>query len=439
MSAINLALGKMAYSSTCVLPYTASRAVDGSTTPIRRWLCNTLPGWMCVDLGWAYRIDSYTLRNMSVAGWRAPDYNLVNFKFQGSNSINSERDMKLDALWTDIDVVTGNTLGIVTRSFPVVTYRYIRFYVSKGLSCNNQLASVMELEVYKAPDSSLLTNLTLSAGTLTPVFSKNTFAYTAQVNAASITLTPTAEQVGAIIKVNGVQVASGQPSSAINLALGANTIPVQVIAQDGLSQTTYSVVVTRTGSPYLTNLTLSNIPFAFSKNVYTYNLSTGYDIVSTTITPTLEDSTASYGITVNGTELPSGQTTTNLNVGTNTISVQVTATTGAQQTYTLTVVRASSPYLSGLTLKIGKSSVSYTPAFNRNVTDYTTTALGGKTSISIIPSSEDTAASINVGGTVITSGGTATLNIPTGSSQIKIIVTASIGTDTKQYNLNINN
>lgn len=437
MTATNLALGKPAYSSSSVLPYSASRVVEGNVMPIRRWISRT-PGWVCLDLGRQYRMDSYTVKNMGAAGWMQ-DYSLVSFKFQGSNSITSEADMKNNAKWTDIDIVTGNYQNIVTRGFPVVSYRYVRVYVMEGLRCNKYLASLMELEVYKAPDSSLLSNLTLSQGTLTPTFNKNTFSYRAEVTAPSITVIPTAEQGEALIKVNEIQGPSGQPSPSISLQSGDNRITLKVTIPDSSSQSTYSVIVTRKPSPYLTNLTLSDIPFIFEYDVYGYNLSAGYDTASTIITPTLEDNTSSYVITVNGVMLPSGQPRANLNVGVNTIAIRVTATNGIYQDYIIKVDRASSPYLTNMVLNTGRISVSYTPTFNKNVLEYMTMPLGGKTSISITPSSEDATASINVGGTIVTSGQVATLSMPSGNSRIKILVTSSRGGDTKEYYLNVNN
>src|SRR5205823_374931 len=61
----------------------------------------------------------------------------------------------------------------------------------------------------------------------------------------SITVTPTTTDAGATIKVNGVVSANGSPSQVIDLALGVNTITVDVLAQDGITTTTYKVIVTR--------------------------------------------------------------------------------------------------------------------------------------------------------------------------------------------------
>jgi hypothetical protein len=103
--------------------------------------------------------------------------------------------------------------------------------------------------VQLAPWISTLTALTLSAGTLAPVFNSGVLNYTASVPTATtaIRVTPTAFP-GATITVNGVANASGVASANITLTPGASTtINILVTSQDGSSSTSYNVVVTRTG------------------------------------------------------------------------------------------------------------------------------------------------------------------------------------------------
>ena len=102
-----------------------------------------------------------------------------------------------------------------------------------------------------------LSNLTLSTGTLTPVFASATTSYTSSVANAvnSITVTPTAADAGATITVNGTGVTSGSPSGAIALNVGSNIITTVVTAQNTTTTKTYTVDVTRaapSGSPAVT-------------------------------------------------------------------------------------------------------------------------------------------------------------------------------------------
>lgn len=187
--------------------------------------------------------------------------------------------------------------------------------------------------------SAYLDNLTLSSGTLNPPFSKTlTAAYTANVgyDTTGITLTPTADDPAAIVKVNGTVVPSGQPSGIIGLNVGANPIPVEVTAADG-SKVTYNVTVTRASNPYLSNIQVyvgtKTLPFTqtFSSNVYNYKIDyTGQPaITSIKIKPTAVDSGAS--ITVNGSAVASGALSVSINISVGTITVLVNSATGSDQ------------------------------------------------------------------------------------------------------------
>lgn len=100
-----------------------------------------------------------------------------------------------------------------------------------------------------------LSNLTSNSVVLTPAFTASTINYTSSVANAvtSTTVTPTSTNANSTIKVNGIFVASGSASSAINLNVGSNTISTIVTAQDGTTTKTYSITVIRAaaGTPLL--------------------------------------------------------------------------------------------------------------------------------------------------------------------------------------------
>jgi hypothetical protein len=104
---------------------------------------------------------------------------------------------------------------------------------------------------YIASTVSNLSGLTLSSGTLNPVFETNTLIYTVSVPNAtsSITVTPTVADSTTTVKVNGTTVASGSASTSINLNVGVNTITVVSTAQDGATTKTYTITVTREQAP----------------------------------------------------------------------------------------------------------------------------------------------------------------------------------------------
>jgi alpha-tubulin suppressor-like RCC1 family protein len=93
-----------------------------------------------------------------------------------------------------------------------------------------------------------LAALTTTAGTLSPLFTAGWPTYNTPPNVpnstASVTVTPTVAQANATVKVNTVTVISGSASGPIPLAVGANTIAIEVTAESGVKKT-YTLNVTR--------------------------------------------------------------------------------------------------------------------------------------------------------------------------------------------------
>ena len=121
----------------------------------------------------------------------------------------------------------------VNVSLPVTGLAAQTTYYYRAQATNSLGTNTGQTLNFTTPSTNTaLASLALSAGTLTPAFAGNTVSYTATVpNAtASLTVTPTAAQANATITVNGTTVASGSPSGAITLVVGANTITVAVTA-----------------------------------------------------------------------------------------------------------------------------------------------------------------------------------------------------------------
>ena len=422
----NLVLNKPATASSYMKPYSASRAVDCSTAPVRRWVSPQVPAWLAVNLQGIYWINRWVVRHMGATGWRSPDYNVKNFKLQGSLN---------GADWFDLDIVNGNTTSVTDRTFTPVQVVFVRLYVTSGININPKLASIAELEVYEAPPTSpYLSGLTLSSGTLQPAFVKTTYAYSATVSnsTASITITPTAEDTGATIKVNGVVVPSGTASTPINLNVGNNSIPVQVTSKVGGLVTNYTLNVTRQKSVNLSNLTTSagTLLPAFNTDTTSYTVNVSYDTTSLTVTPTAQDGTAA--ITVNSQSVASGQPSQaiNLNIGNNTVTVVVSAD-GNQKTYNVNVVRASNTQLSSL-----ESDFDLTPSFIPNQYTYTANA-GVSGSVVIIATLADSSATLKVNGSVTQSGSEVSTNLNPGQNTIIIEINPVIGTISGKYVLTV--
>lgn len=98
-----------------------------------------------------------------------------------------------------------------------------------------------------AADSSALDGLVLSAGALVPAFDPEVVNYTIAVanSVANTTVTATRGETGQVIKLGSTTLTSGAASAARNLATGENIIAVHVTSADGLTTTTYTVLVTK--------------------------------------------------------------------------------------------------------------------------------------------------------------------------------------------------
>ncbi len=108
--------------------------------------------WLLIDLGKAYHVGRYVLKNASFAS-HAAIYNSVDFQLQYSNN---GRD------WTTVDTVTGNKMGQVDRSFNAVMARYFRLLITDPNECTADTeigtVSVAEIELYGV-DPGLLSDL----------------------------------------------------------------------------------------------------------------------------------------------------------------------------------------------------------------------------------------------------------------------------------------
>jgi ELWxxDGT repeat protein len=127
-------------------------------------------------------------------------------------------------------IVGSNVITVTITAQDGITTSTYTINVTRAVSSNANLAS-----------------LTLSSGTLAPIFAAGTTSYTASVDNAvsSVTVTPTLSDVNASLAVNNVTLASGNTSAAIPLNVGNNTVTIAVTAQDGITVNTYTINVNR--------------------------------------------------------------------------------------------------------------------------------------------------------------------------------------------------
>ncbi|MDH5301221.1 MAG: cadherin-like beta sandwich domain-containing protein [Gammaproteobacteria bacterium] len=285
-----------------------------------------------------------------------------------------------------------------------------------------------------------LLSLVPSAGALNPVFASTTLSYSIDVvNAtSSLTLTPTAVDGTAVIRVNGGVVPSGNASGSISLNVGANDIPVTVTSADGQTSQAYVVRVNRAGvTADLNSLvpSLGSLTPAFSRGTSSYTLSVGNTTSQISFTPTVVDPAST--LTVANVAVVSGVVSSPvaLAVGNNAIDVVVTASDASTRTYTVTVVRAGAENadLSGLAV----SSGSLSPVFDSAKTAYLLEVLSSATSLNVTPTLSDSSATVKVGNVSTFSGIGVSVSLVVGNNSIPVRVTAQDNVTTKLYTLDV--
>jgi len=155
-----------------------------------------------------------------------------------------------------------------------------------------------------------LSNLTISAGTLSPTFSSSITSYADTVTAdiSTLTVTPTATDSGvATIKVKAnsgtyASVSSGAASSSLSMNVGINTVYVQVTGGDSSTAVT-TISVFRPETPVIT-LTPT----------YLSTTKTYIDTLTVSISTSVYSPTGTFKFTENGTNI-SGCTTVSISVG----------------------------------------------------------------------------------------------------------------------------
>jgi hypothetical protein len=322
---------------------------------------------------------------------------------------------------------SNTRIDIVVTAQNNTTKTYTIFVNRGGLSGNNSLQS-----------------LTVSPGTLAPTFNANLLIYSVDVanNVGSVSVTPTRQDPDATIMVNGQAATSGQARTiALNGPGQSTAITITVTAQNGTTKT-YLVTVSRgvSSNNNLQSLTISpgTLTPSFNPGTLDYTVNVASTVGSVSITPTQQDPDAA--ITVNGQVTTSGQARSiTLNpAGQSTfIRVIVTAQSGSQKTYLVTVSRAAlggNNNLSALSVTPG----SLAPAFSANTTSYSVDVGSTVSSMTVTPRLQDTAATMTVNGQATNSGQARTITLRAAglSTSIPIVVTAPNGSS-KTYTITV--
>ena len=282
-----------------------------------------------------------------------------------------------------------------------------------------------------------LSGLTLSDVTL--AFASTTTDYTASVanDVTQTTVTPTVNDDGAsyAIKLDGVADADG----TVPLAVGSNVITVDVTAEDGNTAKTYTVTVTRAEPPStdatLKGLTLSGVNFGkFDPATTGYDVDVAHGVDETTVTPTTNNDGATYAIKLDGVTYTDGVVP--LAVGSNVITVEVTAEDGeTTKTYTATVVRAEPPSTDATLKGLALSNVNF-GAFDSATAEYTASVANDvdETTVTLTVNDDAATYAIKLGGVT---DDDATVELSVGANTVSVVVTAEDGNTAKTYTVTV--
>ncbi len=249
--------------------------------------------------------------------------------------------------------VGSNALSVVVTAEDGTTTRTYTVTITRAAA----QSSNANLSALTATTSTSSTG-TFTALTLTPSpFSAATTSYTATVANARThaKVTPTVAHSSATVTVSGTAVTSGTASGAIALSVGSNAITVRVTAQDGTTTKDYTVTITRQAAAS-SNANLSGLAATtstsstgtftalnigtFASGTTSYTATVANARTHAKVTPTVAHGSAT--VTVNGTAVTSGSASAAiaLTVGSNAITVRVTAQDGTTtKDYTVTITR----------------------------------------------------------------------------------------------------
>ena len=175
-----------------------------------------------------------------------------------------------------------------------------------------------------------LTSLSLSSGTLSPAFGSASTSYTANVGNSVTAVTATASaHPGASVVVSG----------GAALTAGGNTLTVAATSADGTTKT-YTIVVTRSAPALSANADLASLSLSSG------TLSPGFNAATTSYSAAVDNAVTSVGVSAAAAVSSASLSVSggsNLAVGSNTVTVTVTAANGTAKTYTVAVVRAAAP------------------------------------------------------------------------------------------------
>jgi len=286
----------------------------------------------------------------------------------------------------EVTIEVTSPSGKVTKTYTIV--------VTKTASSNNNLEYIKVIG-YE----------------LSPEFNRSTTYYEVSVPEEIKTVVVTAKPEDETSTVTG--------TGKVSLKPGKNTVTITVTSESGRVKT-YTVVINKPASSNnnLINLDVSKgtLTPTFDKDTTSYKVTLPYEENTIDVIANIEDDTAT--VTGNGNY--------KLNVGLNTIKVNVTAQNGSIKTYEIDVTRKTA--VSALLKNLEVKNYDISPKFDSNTLEYAVTVDNEVTSLSLTTETLDPGATVEITGNE---------NFKVGLNQVNIKVTSSDGSKTETYTIDV--
>ncbi len=265
--------------------------------------------------------------------------------------------------------ITGD--GIVSVNVGEQTYNIV-------VTAENNETRTYKIKVTRAASSVKdLKSLTID-GVSVENFDKDQLVYSLNVDNSTDKVLINAEVVDPTSGVSGI--------GEISLATGNNNIPVTVTAEDG-SVKVYEINITRAKSNnnYLSSLTINEGDYTpeFDKETLTYNITVPYETTSLNISAVKEHEAATVEI----------ENSADLQVGINSININVIAENSDVRTYVIKVTRQqqANNFLTSIVVT-GNDGIKYSlsPTFDKNELNYSIELPGtiNEVNISVVKQSD---------------------------------------------------
>ena len=346
-------------------------------------------------------------------------------------SVNKNNNYKFAGIDFTLSNGFSSATDIITLKFKTLKTGSTTLSLANVLlnDCNNNKLSVTPVSktitigtpVIK-DSNNYLSSLSITGYTISPAFNKNTTSYSLTVpnDVSSVTVNATKESAKATLTGTGNK----------SLSVGANNISVVVTAENG-DKRTYTITVTRqSASQKSSDNTLKDLSVpgytlspAFSKDNLDYTLKVPNDATKIDVKAITNDEKSSVKVVGN----------TDLKVGENVVTVEVTAEDGSKKTYKITVTREeekkNEPVLdSDATLsKLNVGDYTLSPAFNKNKFSYSITVPSNVDNLTVQAIASSSKAKVTISGNS---------NLKPGMNCITITVTAENG-NKNTYTVNV--